>query len=205
MQAIGSNRRCTAPAGDGWRGSRVTYVRGLPGYLSVEGRRPGMSGEADGEAGDTRAVISDADADALIAEAVRRRDEQGSGRSMGRQLPRVAGFALVGLALAAGGGLLGHALSVAAFVIGVFALAISGLFLLRALDLSPATQWGEPVGEPCPGCGERRLREDRVALADVNDGVGGIVALCTPDCGRAEVRPDPESEADSATRRLAAE
>lgn len=75
-----------------------------------------------------------------------------------------------------------------ALVAGVFLIAVTGLLLLRALDLSPATQWGEPVGEPCPACGERNLREARVAVPESN----GIVALCTAECGYAEVRPDPD-------------
>jgi hypothetical protein len=150
-----------------------------------------MADEGGGEAadvtGDTEMVISDADADVLIAEAVRQREEQQSGRSMGRQLRLVAGCAVAGLLLIGGGGFLGGAVAVVTLVAGVFIIAVAGLLLLRALDLSPVTQWGEPVGEPCPACGERSLREDRVAVPEAN----GIVALCTPECGYAEVRPDP--------------
>jgi hypothetical protein len=147
-----------------------------------------MAVESSGEAvGDLELVISNADADVLVAEAVRRREEQRSGRSMRRQLPRVAGCAAAGLLLIACGHVLGHAASVVMLVVGVLVVAVAGLFLLRALDLSPATAWGEPVGEPCPGCGERSLREDRVAVPEVN----GIVALCAPECGYADVRPDP--------------
>jgi hypothetical protein len=107
---------------------------------------------------------------------------------MGRQLRLVAGCAAAGLLLIVAGGFLGHAVAVVALVVGVLIIAFTGLLLLRALDLSPATQWGEPVGEPCPACGEYNLREDRVAVPEAN----GIVALCAPGCGYAEVKPDPD-------------
>ena len=155
-------------------------------------------GEVAGVAGET--VISDADADALIAEAVRRREEQQSGRSMRRQFRRVAGYGVAGLLLVAGGSFLGYAVPVvmvAAIVAGVLLFAVAGLLLLRALDSSPATQWGEPAAEPCPACGERSLREDRVAVPEAN----GIVALCTPECGYAEVRPDPGGSPEPSRRR----
>jgi hypothetical protein len=174
----------------------------------VEGRRPGMADEGGGDRADVtgdvetvipdaEAVISDADADVLIAEAVQRREDQQSGRSMGRQLWLVAGCAIAGLLLIAVGGFLGqdflgHGLAGVTLAVGVLVLALAGLLLLRALDLSPVTQWGEPVGEPCSACGERNLREDRVAVPEAN----GIVALCTPECGYAEVRPDPDGAPD---------
>lgn len=132
---------------------------------------------------DLETVISDGDADLLIAEAVRLRDEQKSGRSMGRQLPLIAGCGVAGLLLL-GVGYGGYGVA-AAYVAGALVMAFAGLLLLRALDLSPVTQWGEPVGAPCPACGERGLREDRVEVSEAN----GIVALCTPECGYAEVRP----------------
>lgn len=161
-----------------------------------------MADEVGGEeAGDAETVISDADADVLVAEAVRRRAEQQSGRSMGRQLPLAAGCAVAGLLLIAVGGFLRHGAAVAAavtaFVVGVLIVAVAGLLLLRALDLSPATQWGEPIGEPCPACGERDLREDPVAVPEAN----GIVALCTPECGYADVRPDPDGTPEPGDRR----
>ena len=159
--------------------------------LGVEGRRPGMADEGRSEladaAADAEAVIPDADADMLVTEAVRQREEQRSGRSMGRQLRLVAGCALAGVLLIAGGGYLGRAVAAAAVVVGVLIIAVAGLLLVRALDLSPATQWGEPAAEPCPACGEHSLREDRVAVPDAN----AIVALCTAECGYAEVSPDP--------------
>lgn len=147
-------------------------------------------GEEAGVTEDT--VIPDAEADVLIAEAVQRRDEQKSGRSMARRLPLVSGCAVAGLLLLFVGWR-GYGVAVAAFVAGALLLAVTGLLLLRALDLSPATQWGEPVGAPCPACAEHSLREGRVAVPEAN----GIVVLCTQDCGYAEVRPDPESSAES--------
>ena len=148
-------------------------------------------GEVASVAGDRGMAISDADADVLIAEAVRRREEQQSGRSMRRQLRRVAAYAVAGLLLVAGGTFLSYAVPVVmviAIVAGVLLIAVAGLLLLRALDSSPAAQWGDPAAEPCPACSERSLREDRVAVPEAN----GIVALCTPECGYAEVRPDPD-------------
>jgi hypothetical protein len=142
-------------------------------------------GKVAGVAGDLEAAIPDADADDLVAEAVRQREEQRSGRSMRRQLPYFAGCVIAGLLLIAGGDLLGHAVAVVALIVGVITIAVSGLLLLRALDLSPVTQWGEPVGEPCPACGGRGLREGRVAIPRAS----GVVALCTAECGYADVRP----------------
>jgi hypothetical protein len=152
------------------------------------------SGMADEE------PISDADADALVAEAVRKRAEQQSGRLMRRRLRPVAGGAVAGLLLAAAGGRflglplarigghsLGPVVAILAVSLGVLVLAYTELLLLRALDVSPATQWGDPVAESCPACGENSLREDRVAVAEAN----GIVALCTPECGYADIRTDP--------------
>lgn len=166
----------------------------------MKGRRPDVAdeggGEADSVTGDVETVISDAEADMLIAEAVRRREEQESGRSMGRQLPLVAGCTVAGLVLI-GVGWRGHGAAVAGYVVGVLTMGVAGLLLLRALDLSPVTQWGEPVGLPCPACGERGLREDRVAVPEAN----GIVALCTPECGYAEVRPDPDAAQKLGSRR----
>ena len=150
-----------------------------------------------GTAGDLEPVISDADADVLVAEAVRLRDDQQSGRSMGRELRLVAGCAIMGLVLIALGSFLGHGVAAITLAVGVLIIAVAGLLLLRVLDLSPATQWGEPVGEPCPGCGERSLREERVAVPALN----GIVALCTPECGYAEVRPDPDGSPDPGASR----
>lgn len=149
-------------------------------------------------AGIAETVISDADADLLIAEAVKRREEQRSGRSMSRQLPLVAGSGTVGLLLIALGGFLGRGAAVAAFVAGVLVIAVAGLALLRALDLSPVTQWGEPIGRPCPACLERGLREDRVAVPEAN----GIVTLCTPECGYADVTPDPDGSPEGDRRKL---
>ena len=149
-----------------------------------------MANEGGGEArvaGYPEAPVSDADADVLVAEAVRRREEQQSGKSMSRRLPLVAGCVVVGLLLIACGRFLGEPAADLAIVAGAIILAIAGLLLLRALDLSPVTQWGEPIGESCPACGARGLREERVAVSEAN----GIVALCTPECGYAEVRPDP--------------
>lgn len=167
----------------------------------MEGRRPDVAdedgGKAHDDAGDVETVISDAEADMLIAEAVRRRDEQKSGRSMARQLPLVAGCAAAGLALI-GIGWTGQGVAVVGYVVGVLIMGVAGLLLLRALDLSPVTQWGEPVGQPCPACDERGLREDRVAVPEAN----GIVALCTPECGYAEVRPDPDGPAEPRGRRI---
>jgi hypothetical protein len=130
----------------------------------------------------------------LVTEAVRRREEQQSGRSMGRQLRLVAGCALAGVLLIASGGYLGRAVGAAALVAGVLVIAVAGLLLMRALDLSPATQWGEPAAEPCPACGEHGLREDRVAVPNAY----GIVALCAAECGYAEVSPDPHGPAEPA-------
>ena len=141
-------------------------------------------GEAANVTDDVETLISDAEADALIEEAVRQCEEQRSGRSMARRLPLVAGTAAAGLLLI-GAGWRGYGVAVAAYVAGVLVLGVTGLLLLRALDVSPATQWGEPVGSPCPACGEHDLREDRVVVPEAN----GIVALCTPKCGYAEVRP----------------
>jgi hypothetical protein len=149
--------------------------------------------EAADAAGGPEAVISDDDADLLVAEAVRRRDEQQSGRSMGRQLLVVTGCAGLGVLLITcsrileRGGHVGWAAADTVLVAGVLIIAVAGLLVLRALDLSPVTQWGEPLGEACPSCGERSLREDRVALPEAY----GIVALCAPECGHAEVRVDP--------------
>jgi hypothetical protein len=145
---------------------------------------------------DVEMVISDAEADMLIGEAVRRRDEQKSGRSMGRQLPLFAGCVVAGLLLI-GAGWTGNGLAVAEYVVGVFVMAVAGLLLLRALDLSPLTQWGEPVGSPCPACREHGLREGRVAVSETN----GIVALCAPECGYAEVRPDPDGSPEPGGRK----
>jgi hypothetical protein len=115
----------------------------------------------------------------LVAEALRKQEDQQSGRSMGRQLRLVGSRTGVGLLLVASGGLLrflrfyGYALADIALVAGVLIIAVAGLLLLRALDLSPVTQWGEPIGEPCPSCGERSLREDRVAVPEANAIVAG--------------------------------
>jgi hypothetical protein len=153
-----------------------------------EGQRSELATEDGGASGsatdDLETVISDAEADLLIASAVQRRDEQISGRTMGRQLRLVAGCGIAGLLLLFVGWQ-GYGLVVVAYIAGAFVLAVAGLLLIRALDLSPVTQWGEPVGAPCPTCGERNLREDRVTVPEAN----GIVALCTPDCGYADVRP----------------
>lgn len=170
--------------------------------MSVEGRRPGMDDEG-GEVADIalnmEPVISDADADALVTEAIRERADQQSGRSMGRQLPLVAGCVAAGLLLIVLGGFFGRGAAPIALVVGVLVIAIAGLLLLRALDLSPATQWGEPVGEPCPGCGDHSMREGRVALPEAN----GVVALCTPECGYAGVRPGPDGSPEPrASRKL---
>jgi hypothetical protein len=171
-----------------------------PWFPDAERRRPVMADEGSGEGvnvtDDAGTVISDAEADTLIAEAVRRREDQKSGRSMGRQLPRVAGCSAAGLLpIYVGWG--GHGMTVAAYVAGVLIMAVAGLLLLRALDLSPVTQWGEPIGLPCPACGQHGLREDRVAVAEA---ANGIVALCTPECGYAEVRPAPGGPAEPAGR-----
>ena len=156
-------------------------------------------GETADIAVDREVVISDNDADMLIAEAIRRREEQRSGRSMGRQLRLVAACALVGVVLIIGGRYLGYSVAAAvALVVGVLIVAVAGLFLIRALDLSPATQWGEPVAGPCPSCGQHNLREDREAVPEAN----GIVALCVTECGYAEVRPDPGGRPGSISRRL---
>ena len=138
-------------------------------------------------ADDAEPGIPDAEADALIAEAVRRREEQRSGRSMGRRLPLVAGCGVAGLLLMAIGLTGWYGAQVAAYIVGALVLAVAGLLLLRALDVSPVTPWGEPAGSPCPACGEHGLREGRVAVPEAN----GMVGLCTPECGYAEVRPDP--------------
>jgi hypothetical protein len=168
-----------------------------------------MSDEHGGEAGAVRAtagmetVIPDADADVLVAEAVRRREEQRLGRPMGRQLRLVAGCACGGLLLIAcsrlleRGGHVGWVVADTVLVVGVLIVALAGLLLLRALDLSPATQWGEPVGEPCPSCGQGSLRENRAAVPEAY----GIVTLCAPECGYAEVRPDPDGSPDPGRRR----
>jgi hypothetical protein len=144
-----------------------------------------QAGEQDG---DREVMVADADADVLVTEAVGRRDDQQSGRSMRRQLRRVAGWTCGGLVVIAAGGLLGGGVVIVSLAVGVLVIGNAGLILVHALDLSPATGWGEPVGEPCPGCGEQGLREERVAAGEVN----GIVALCTPECGYAEVRADPD-------------
>jgi hypothetical protein len=144
-------------------------------------------GEGADVSDDVETLTSDAEADMLIAEADRLREEQKSGRSMGRRLPLVAGTAVAGLLLI-GVGWRGYGVAVAAYVVGVLVMGVTGLLLLRALDVSPATQWGEPVGSPCPACGEHGLREDRVVVPGAN----GIVTLCAPECGYADVRPDPD-------------
>ena len=150
-----------------------------------------MADEGPGEGvdvtDDVETLIPDAEAHQLIAEAVRLREEQRSGRSMARRLPLVAGTAAAGLLLI-GIGWRGYGVAVAAYVLGVLVLGVTGLPLQRALDVSPATQWGEPIGSPCPACGEHGLREDPVVVLVAN----GIVVLCTPECGYAEVRPDPD-------------
>ena len=140
---------------------------------------------------DLETVISDAEADTLIAEAVRLREEQISGRPMGRQLRLVAGCGGAGLLLLGVGFRGWYGLAVVAYIVGALVLAVAGLLLLRALDLSPVTQWGEPVGASCPACGERSLREDRVEISWAK----GIVALCTPECGYADARPDSDGSA----------
>jgi hypothetical protein len=144
-----------------------------------------MADEGGGEganlADDLETVISDADADLLIAEAVRRRKEPVSGR----QLRLAGGCGVVGLVLLGVGFRGWYGVAVVAYVAGALVLAMTGLLLLRALELSPVSQWGEPVGAPCPACGELNLREGRVAASKVS----GIVALCTAECGYADVRP----------------
>lgn len=97
------------------------------------------SGEGANVTEDVETVISDAEADTLVAEAVRCREEQRSGRTMGRQLPRVAGCAVVGLLLIGVGSRGWYGVAVAAYVVGVLVMAVAGLLLLRALDLSPVT------------------------------------------------------------------
>ena len=150
-----------------------------------------MADDGDGEGAnltdDLETVISDAEADVLIAEAVRLREEQTSGRLMRRQLRLVAGCGVAGLLLLGVGFRGWYGLAVVAYIVGALVLAVAGLLLLRALELSPVTQWGEPVGASCPACGERNLREGRVAVPRAN----GIVALCTQECGYADAEPDP--------------
>lgn len=140
---------------------------------------------------DLETVLSDAEADTLIAEAVRRREEQISGRPMRTQPWLAGGCGVAGLLLLGVGFQGWYGLAVVAYIAGTLVLAVAGLLFLRALEFSPVTQWGEPVGAPCPACRERNLREGRVAVSEAS----GIVALCAPECGYADVRPDADGPA----------
>jgi hypothetical protein len=148
-----------------------------------------MADEGGGEGAnltdDLKTVISDAEADMLIAEADRQREEQIPARPMLRQLRLVGGCGVGGLLLL-GVGFRGYGFAVIAYVAGALVLAVTGLLLLRALEHSPVTQWGEPAAASCPVCGERNLREGRVAVSEAS----GIVVQCTPECGYADVRPE---------------
>ena len=131
------------------------------------------------------------DVDRLIQAAIHDRERQRSGAAMRVQVLAVLILAAVGcwLVLALGGvpfvGDIGIGL-------GVVVLAIGGLFLLGAIDLSPVLPWGSAVRGRCPQCGRRTLREDRALHWEVpgsgKPSVHGIVTLCTPECGYATAR-----------------
>ena len=131
------------------------------------------------------------DEDRLIQAAIHDRERQRSGKAMRVQILAVLALAAVGcwLVLVLGGvpfiGYIGIGL-------GVVILAIAGLFLLGAIDLSPVLPWGSAVPGRCPQCGERTLREDRALQWEVpgsgKPAVHGIVTLCTPECGYTTAR-----------------
>ena len=131
------------------------------------------------------------DEDRLIQAAIHDRERQRSGVAMRAQILAV-------LVLAAAGCWLVLVLAGVPFVgyigigLGVVVFAISGLFLLGAIDLSPVLPWGSAARGRCPQCGERTLREDRALHWEVpgsgRPSVHGIVTLCTPECGYATAR-----------------
>ena len=81
-------------------------------------------------------------------------------------------------------------------VIGLIAFAIAGLLIAGALFFAnPFARWGDALPGPCPRCGKRSLRHEKVEYtgwqeghpeAGVKKGPRGIVTLCeTRDCSHA--------------------
>jgi hypothetical protein len=78
-------------------------------------------------------------------------------------------------------------------VVGLIAFAIAGLLVAGALFFAnPLSRWGDAVPGPCPVCGKRALRHEKVEYtgweeghpeAGLKRGPRGIVTLCaTPGC-----------------------
>ena len=127
----------------------------------------------------------------LVQTANRARQEQRSGKALRMQVPFIAGFSVVGWWLVFGVRL-GPVLKYAAAAVGVAAFVIAALFVFGAVSVSPLAPWGKAVRGPCPRCGRPKLREDKVmhftAPGSGEPSAGGVVTLCTADCGYAVVR-----------------
>jgi hypothetical protein len=127
----------------------------------------------------------------LVQAANRARQEQRSGKSLLRQVPFIAGFSAVGWWLVFGVRL-SPVLKYVAVAVGIAAFVIAALFASGAAFLNPVAPWGKAVRGPCPRCGQPKLREDKAmhfkAPGSGEPSVGGVVTLCTADCGYAAVR-----------------
>ena len=74
------------------------------------------------------------------------------------------------------------------FIVGVIAFAIAVLLMVGALSFAnPLARWGDAVSGPCPVCGKRALRQEKVEYtgweeghpeAGIKKGPRGIVTLC---------------------------
>ena len=137
----------------------------------------------------------------LVQAANRARQEQCSGKALRMQVPFIAVFSAVGWWLVFGVRL-SPVLKHVAVAAGIAAFVIAALFVVGAVSASPVASWGKAVRGPCPRCGQPKLREDKamhfMAPGSGKPSVGGVVTLCTADCGYAAAR-DITVSADGAS------
>jgi len=132
-----------------------------------------------------------ADEELLIQEANRTRQEQRSGKALRRQIPFIVVFFAIGWWLVFGIQP-GPVLKYVTLAVGIAAFVIAALFASGAVFHNPVAPWGKAVRGSCPRCGQPKLRENKELYFEPpgsgNPSVGGVVTLCTADCGYAAVR-----------------
>ena len=132
-----------------------------------------------------------ADEELLIQEANRTRQEQRSGKALRRQIPFIVVFSAIGWWLVFGIQP-GPVLKYVTVAVGIAAFAIAALFASGAAFHNPLAPWGKAVRGSCPRCGQPKLRENQELHYEPpgsgKPSVGGVVTLCTADCGYAAAR-----------------
>lgn len=147
------------------------------------------------------------DEDLLIDDAISQRKSHKRGSNLLATLTLAAVFAAVGWFLAFWLRPLVKSIpllplstvTTSLLVAGVIAFAIAGLLVAGAVFFaSPWTRWGDAVVGPCPLCGKRSLRQEKIEHAawqeghpeaGIKKGPRGIVTLCeTPGCPYASAK-----------------